>query len=192
MAARARGRSRLSAGVAKGGRARVFFALWPDEALRAGLAARARDAQAECGGRAMGPGKIHLTLFFIGAVERERLAALAVVAQAVRAERFDLQLDTLGYWRHNRIVWAGAQECPAGLSALVAVLSAGLAREGIHGEDRPYVPHITLVRGAARAPAARPFAPLAWRARDFALIESVPAGGGVRYGMRGRWPLRPL
>ncbi len=189
MAARPEHGGRLSAGVAQGDRARVFFALWPDAPLRAGLARRAREAQAECGGRAVAHSNIHLTLFFVGSIERARLAALAALASAVRASSLELQIDALGYWPHNRIVWAGAQASPAELAGLVKALTAALAREGIRGEARPYAPHITLVRGAARAPVARCAAPLAWRARDFVLLESVAMGSGVRYEVRGRWPL---
>ena len=186
------GRAQYLPDDAGGARARVFFALWPDEAVRASLARCARDAQAECGGRAIRAEKIHLTLFFIGAIARERLAALETLALAVRAASFELQVNVLGYWRHNQIVWAGARECPAALTSLVTVLSAGLAGEGIRSEERPYVPHITLVRGATLARATRTAAPLTWRARDFVLVESVAARGGVSYEVRGRWPLCPL
>lgn len=171
-------------------RARVFFALWPDDTVRASLAELARSAQAECGGRAMAPEKIHLTLIFIGSIERARVPALEALAQRMDARAFGLGVDILGYWRHNRIIWAGARECPRELAALAAVLHAELARAGIPGEDRPYVPHITLVRDALRAPAAKMSPAVTWHAREFALIESVPERAGVRYQVRGRWPLR--
>ena len=174
---------------AEGRRSRVFFALWPDEDVRDALAALACAAQAQCGGRAMAREKVHLTLFFVGEIESTRIAELETVAASLRTERFALVLDRLGYWRHNHIVWAGASACPPALASLAVDLKAALARVDIVGEDRLFAPHITLVRNAARAPATTAFAPCAWRAREFALVESRPVAGGVRYDVRARWPL---
>ena len=35
----------------------------------------------------------------------------------VAADAFELDLSVLGYWRHNRIVWAGTAHTPAPLGA---------------------------------------------------------------------------
>jgi 2'-5' RNA ligase len=169
----------------------VFFALWPGPAVRDALAAAAVKAQAECAGRAAPAAKLHMTLFFVGDIERARLGALESCAAAVRAERFALDMDVLGYWRHNRIVWAGARQCPAALESLVSQLRANLALEGIAGEDRPFVPHVTLVRSARAAPKDTILDTPEWDVGAFALVESVRVGGAVRYEVRGRWPLTP-
>lgn len=172
--------------MAAAGRARVFFALWPDDAVRAALSAAAVQAQAECEGRVTAAPKIHLTLFFVGGVERCELPALERCAESVAGVPFELAPDVLGYWRHNRIVWAGARETPGALTALVADLTGALEAAGYRGEDRPYVPHVTLVRNARRAPAAVDLAAPRWRAREFVLAEST----GGRYDVLTRWPLR--
>jgi 2'-5' RNA ligase len=171
--------------------ARVFFALWPGAFVRDALAAAAVKAQAECAGRATPAAKLHITLFFVGEIERARLGALETCAAAVRAERFALDMGVLGYWRHNRIVWAGARQCPTALESLVSQLTANLAREGIAGEDRRFVPHVTLVRNARGAPKETSLDAPEWDVRTFALVESVRVGGGVRYDVRGEWPLTP-
>ena len=171
----------------KADRARLFFALWPDDAGRTALTALASDVHAQCGGRAVTPENIHLTLFFVGPVERSRVAALEAAAAAIYTGPFELTFDRIGYWRHNRIAWVGAAHSPPAISVLEASLRAALAPEGIRAEDRTYVPHITLVRHAERRPVARAIPPCVWRAEDFALVESIPAGGGVRYEVRRRW-----
>jgi 2'-5' RNA ligase len=168
-------------------RARVFFALWPDAPLRAALSAAADAAQAECGGRATAAQKIHLTLFFVGAVDRSRLSRLEACAASLTARCFTLDMSTLGYWRHNRIVWAGTHACPAELPRVVSSLSANLAGEGIEGENRPYVPHVTLVRNARRAPARQVIEAPAWEAKELVLVESVPAQRGTRYEVIARF-----
>lgn len=167
-------------------RARVFFALWPDPSVRRALAQTAMQARTECGGRVVAPDKIHLTLVFVGVVERARIASLQSCAAALELKTFELKLSTLGYWRHNRIVWTGATTCPHELAAVVAALSRGLAGLGIRVEDRPYVPHVTLLRHARCAPQQSHMAPLRWRAQELVLAESVT--GASRYEVLARWP----
>ncbi|MDB5921499.1 MAG: 2-5 ligase [Betaproteobacteria bacterium] len=170
-------------------RARVFFALWPDADVTNALAAAGRVAQEECGGRAIAAEKLHMTLFFVGNIERARLASLKALARSIDGAAFEVDIDTIAYWRHNRIVWAGTQRCPRELAGLVHGLHERLATEGIKGEDRPYAPHVTLVRNAQRAPQRTGLEPFAWRADDFVLVESVPGHGGVRYDVIERWRL---
>ena len=47
---------------------RLFFALWPDEGVRAELARWTRALHAACGGRTTRADKLHLTLAFLGEV----------------------------------------------------------------------------------------------------------------------------
>ena len=89
------------------GRVRLFFALWPDDDARRALTAAAQCAQAQCGGRATPAEKIHLTLFFIGSVERARVGEIEAVGASVRAPRFTLALERTGCFRRKGIVWAG-------------------------------------------------------------------------------------
>lgn len=167
---------------------RVFFALWPDEPVRRTLAALADSVHAECGGRQVRAANIHLTLVFVGNIAPERVAELERLAGALAAPAFEFAIDSLQYWRHNRVVFAGMSEIPAALGTLVDGLSASLRDAGFTLETRPYRPHITLARNAQRAPSSRVLEPLAWNARDFALIESRP-GGASSYETLARWPL---
>ncbi len=175
--------------AAKTNHARLFFALWPDDDARKLLSTLAHRAQLECGGRATPENKVHLTLFFLGAVEAARAITIRSAAERVNGSPFDLTLDKIGHWRHNRIVWAGATQVPAALVTLVADLTRELAAEGLKGEDRPYVPHLTLVRNAERKPAPTPIEPHAWHVQSFALVQSIPTAGGVRYEVLCHWPL---
>ncbi len=171
------------------GTRRVFFALWPEPPLQRALAALAGALQRECGGRVMRASNIHLTLVFVGNVAAERLPELERLAAPVAAPRFELAIDLVQYWGHNRIAWAGAREVPAGLVALVARLGERLREAGFRIDERPYVPHITLVRDARRAPHPRALDPIAWRATDFALVESVRRDNRTAYQALERWPL---
>lgn len=187
--ARATGEPGRAASAARPGARRVFFALWPDDTARNALAALAGVLNRECGGRIMRGPNIHLTLVFLGDVAADRLSTVAQIAASAAVSQFEFTIDTLHYWRHNRIAWAGTCEIPGALAALVALLAEPLRAAGFRLDRRPYVPHVTLVRDARRAPPERMMDPIAWRAADFVLVESVRRENRVDYEVLRRWPL---
>lgn len=168
---------------------RVFFALWPDAATAAGLHARARALHAECGGRAMRRDTLHLTLAFVGNVPQDGIASLEHVAAEVRGAPFVLELDQLGAWHRNRILWTSASSAPQALVALADALALRLREAGFVLEDRAFAPHITLVRNARAAPMAQTCPVLRWPVASFVLVVSEPTPAGARYRVLGRWPL---
>lgn len=168
---------------------RCFFALWPDEALAGSLHALAEAAHASCGGRLMRRDTLHLTLAFLGEISADRVAAARAAADALAGtEGFDLTLDRLGYWQHNRILWAG------GVSPRLTLLADGLATRlraaGFALDTRGFAAHVTLLRDARCEVVPTMPAALAWPVREFVLAESRPAAAGARYDIIGRWPLR--
>jgi RNA 2',3'-cyclic 3'-phosphodiesterase len=168
--------------------ARVFFAAWPPPGVQQTLGDIARQAEPECGGRAVPAGNIHLTLLFIGDVPRAAVAGLETLGATVTAPRFDLVVDRLEYWRHNRILWAGVEQCPQALAELVERLQQPAAAAGYRTERRPYVPHVTLQRDARRAPAVARIR-VDWPVTELALVESAPRERGRVYEVLRRWPL---
>ncbi len=83
---------------------RVFFALWPDDAERAALAAWQPPLEALYGGKAMRAETLHNTLVFLGNVAERRLEALKLAAQEAPGRAFALRLEEARYWGHNHIV----------------------------------------------------------------------------------------
>lgn len=167
--------------------ARFFFALWPDASTAKRLHALATDAQSRCGGRAMRRDTLHLTLAFIGDVSPERLADLLAVGDRTGAEAFTLTIDRLGGWRHNRIVWAGAETCPPPLAALVARLGTGLEGAGFPVERRPFAAHVTLLRNSRTQPRTEPIAPIEWKIGGFGLFQSHLSPEGADYRPVREW-----
>src|SRR5574343_196884 len=175
--------------------ARVFFALWPSAAVAARLADIALDAATRFGGRPTRRETIHLTLAFLGDVPASRLAELGDVAAAVRGAAFDLQLDRLGFWQHNHLLWAGG-DMPAALETLHGALSKALSDNGfnIDGGGRSFAPHVTLVRklppaSGLAAGQAMPLPALAWPCRQFALVRSRLSPSGSGYQILREFPL---
>lgn len=173
-------------------RQRVFFALWPDAAAAVDLERAAQAAQRLCGGRATRRETLHMTLAFIGEVDAERMARLREIAAGIAAPAFELRLDRLGWWRHNRILWAGASAVPQGLTLLAQTLIAALRDAGFQLDPRPFAAHLTLLRKAvcpAGFEAALGFQEVRWRAGEFMLMESTLRPQGPAYRPLAGFPL---
>lgn len=200
--------------------ARVFFALLPDRRCAQRLHLLAGDLAARFGGRAMPPETLHLTLAFLGDVAVDRLPVLLATAGAVAddagqwappgdesgALRGVLQLDRLGYWARQRLLWAGCAAFPPTLRALAGQLAERTRAAGIAVPRSAFVPHVTLVRRLALAPAEsglelegpdlpeeaplRKGAPLVWPWHEFVLLRSRRSGGVPSYERLGRWRIR--
>lgn len=169
---------------------RVFFALWPDSALQIGLHNLGSHLSADCGGHAMRPETIHLTLAFIGALPVNQLEQLYAVAAQVNSPVFNWQIDQVGYWRRHQILWAGTSQPPEALTTLVSRLHAALNDAGLAFDDsKPFAPHITLLRKAHCEQLAHPPQALHWLVREFVLMQSETTAEGANYRVMRRWPL---
>jgi len=166
---------------------RLFFALWPDDAVRAQLAHWSRELHALCGGRLTRPENLHVTLAFLGSVAEARVAEVERAASEVAPCAATLVLDQPGYWKHNRIAWAGASIVPTEIATCVAELRDALARVEIRFDAKPFVSHVTLLREAREPDAMPALAPIEWRLAGFVLVQSVTLPRGSRYGIRKSW-----
>ena len=162
----------------------------PPAGIRAVLGTLALELQRSCGGRAMAAERIHLTLNFLGETPRALIPRLAAEADRLQGRRFELLADHAGYWRHNRIVWAGAAQCPLPLRRLVDALAVALQPHGFQREERSYTPHVTLLRDARRAPKTGLAQSIEWPIEAFVLVQSVRRERMPGYDILKRWPLR--
>lgn len=174
--------------MAEAGDQRLFFALWPDERTRAGLAALAGRVPG-ADGRATHPEDLHVTLAFLGVVAPDRLDCVLAAADAVRGEPFTLAVDRVGFWPRPRILWCGPEEHPPALPGLVAALQRGLGDCGFPPEKRPFRAHVTLARKARKTGALELERPVPWPVSEFVLAGSRPGDPAPRYRILRRWPL---
>ena len=153
--------------------ARLFLAVWPDAAARAQLATYRDGWRWPLGARPVDDDKLHLTLHFIGAFERSRIAALAGALASVAALATQLRADRPEVWRGGIAVLRLHDD--AQLFALHGALGDLLSAEGVALDPRPFAPHVTLARRARHGtPPAAP-ADVHWPVRGFALVESIHA-----------------
>lgn len=170
---------------------RLFFALWPDDALRTVLAPRLAELQprGHGAGRPQSPAQWHVTLEFLGSVPAAGVSAAEAAAASVRAESFELVFDAIEHWRRPEVLCLVARDLPSPLGSLVSQLRAALAERGFEPERRAYRAHLTLARKVARPVMVPSFEPVRWPAQDFALIESVTDRAGSRYTPLAHWLL---
>ena len=181
------------------GTARLFVALWPPPAVVRGLQSL---QQAACGPGPAQPvpsERLHLTLHFLGAVPRERLAELRATL-CVPFSAFELRLQRLERWSPGGLVVVQPERVPTALQALHAALAQRLESLGLRTDRRSFRPHVTLARrhtgawpgeppsGAPESPGHAP--PLRWRVRRYGLAESLP-GPQAPYRLLQSCPAQP-
>ncbi|KAB8062844.1 MULTISPECIES: RNA 2',3'-cyclic phosphodiesterase [Janthinobacterium] len=156
---------------------RLFYALWPDDATRAALAAW----QTQLQGQPVRPEKLHLTLAFLGQRPASDLPALLAILAQMPARAMPLLFDHASHFTKLALAWAAlAQPSPALLDLRAACMRA-LAQQALapRFEHDRFTPHVTLARQAP-PPASQDFAPIAWQARELVLVESLKSSGDYR------------
>lgn len=169
---------------------RLFFALWPNAKLQAALHVAGQSLQKAFGGRAVQTENIHMTLAFLGSVPAEQIEQLHSIGGGIVANRFELKLTELGCWKRSAVAWIAPESVPGALESLVTGLRNRLLTAGFRVDDKPFAPHITLLRKAKCRPQADLRQPsLEWRIDRFVLMRSDTLPDGPQYSQLGIWPL---
>lgn len=174
---------------------RLFVALRPPRPVRDLLRTAMHGISAA---RWQDDDQLHLTLRFIGEVDRHRGEDIAAALGALHAPAITARIAGVGMFERKRwphTVWAGVEPAAA-LAGLHRKVDQLLARVGIDAEARAFVPHITLARLNR---SAGPVAPFLAQHGDLAsapfvfdhviLYESEMGHGGSRYHPVARYPL---
>lgn len=177
---------------------RLFVALRPPPAVRIALLETMSEVP---GARWQDDEQLHLTVRFIGDVERPVAEDLSAALGQVHATVPCVSLAGVGRFGgggHGDAIWAGVAPREP-LAALHRKVDQACVRAGIEPERRAYRPHITLARFSRRG-AAHP-AIDAWLARHtglasdpfplthMMLYQSHLGREGAQYEPVGRWPL---
>jgi 2'-5' RNA ligase len=174
---------------------RLFVALRPPPAIRRQLLDMMGGVR---GARWQSDDQIHLTLRFIGEIERHRAEDVAAALRRVTFPRPTIALAGTGTFDRKGVVhtlWAEVDADDA-LQALRIRIDRALVAAGIAPEGRALHPHITLARLAKGAGPIEPFlARTAGLASPpvtidtFILYESVLGRDGATYLAVERYPL---
>lgn len=164
---------------------RLFFALWPDETVRR-CCARLAKSISRSGDKPVRPENLHMTLVFLGSIDAPTEALVIQAASAITAPGLSIAFDRLNYWRKPRIVCLTGRADDAGLDSLVSELTAIPRTFGIPVDERPFTPHVTLIRKATALNTIE-FEPIIWQADTFCLVESCTLPEGVEYWVIKEW-----
>ncbi len=166
---------------------RLFVAIRPPEPIR-DLLIDAMDDSADF--RWQDEEQLHLTLRFVGEVERPVAEDLAAALAHVRAQRFNARIRGVGRFeqRSTGTLWAGVEPKPP-LASLAAKIERACQQIGLEPERRAFHPHITLARWKGRRArevqhflehqaglTSEPF-----EVKDFILFESRLSRHGAHY-----------
>jgi 2'-5' RNA ligase len=167
----------------------VFFALWPDDAIRDQLEHAVRKTVRASGGAAVPAQNLHITLAFLGAVDPAALSRARAAAGAVVAPPLAVQLDRIEAWPRQKLLCLVPSQPNEPLRQLVRTLKAELEIRGFELERRAWRPHLTLARKLGRFDVAENLALPDWPIEDFALVESRTDPRGSQYTVLERWAL---
>lgn len=180
-------------------RVRAFIAITLAPAQIAQLQERQRQLRSRLSGhgiRWVRPDQLHLTLQFLGNVDRERLVDLsAALHQACAgAAPFPLAFEGVGCFPDTgrpRVIWAGLSGDLDSLQRIQARVQQGTQSFGDHQEERAFRPHLTIARVQAGGPEAREARRQVesvrastlepWTVRQIHLMESRLTSAGPRY-----------
>lgn len=124
---------------------RLFVAIRPPDRIRDLLLAAMGGIS---GARWQSDEQLHLTLRFIGEVDRHRAGDIHAALGAIHHPRFQLAINRLGTFdRRGRpeTVWAGVAPHEP-VRALHNKVDQTVARVGVEPDQRAFLPHITLAR----------------------------------------------
>ena len=172
---------------------RLFVAIELPVPVRDALLAAMGDVS---GARWQKDEQLHLTLRFIGNVDRHQAADIIATLGTVKVVPFDLSLARTGSFdRRGRIdtLWVGVSPQDA-VTALAKRIDQALLRIGIPLETRAFYPHITVARFGrdAGSLAGFPTIPLPLKpfpVTGFALWESRLGPDGADYNIIERYPI---
>jgi 2'-5' RNA ligase len=127
---------------------RLFVAISPPEDIR-DLLIDAMDDSPDF--RWQAEDQLHLTLRFIGEVERPVADDIADALTRIQSPPFELRIAGTGRFeqRNSGALWAGV-EPKAPVAALAAKIERACATVGLEPERRAFHPHITLARWKGR------------------------------------------
>ena len=127
---------------------RLFVAVRPPEHIR-DLLIDAMDDSPDF--RWQNDEQLHLTLRFVGEVDRHVAADLTHALGRIRAPRFTARIKAIGSFDHRNAgaLWAGV-EPKEPLAALAAKIERICQHIGLAPERRAFHPHITLARWKGR------------------------------------------
>jgi 2'-5' RNA ligase len=159
---------------------RSFIAITPGQEIQSRIRELMRELgpacrEAEHNVRWVHPGKVHLTLRFLGDIPVPLGLSLEDACRPLGGvERMKLEYKGLGAFpdaSRPRVLWLGISDTDGRLSEMHETLTGILADRGIEPEKRSFTPHVTL--GRIRKPGGGDLSPVIESLADQSIGEEV-------------------
>ena len=141
---------------------------------------------------------LHITLVFLGAVDKELLNFIAELSQDIYKLNLNLErlyLDKFIYWKRSKVAGIAASSVPKFLFDLHKYFTENLINYDKNIFDKvnnfnKIVPHVTLVRNAAQSPIFPALLePIEFSISKIYLMQSNFTGNSVSYSKYNEWEL---
>ncbi len=174
-------------------RANTFFALVPPAPVRDAVAAFQADLKPGLppSVRPVATCNFHITLAFLGAIERACLPELFALGGACSMAPTAIHLDRFGVFPRARVGWLGCSVIDPALGDFQGRLVGALRAAGYAPDSRPWVPHLTLYRKLRKGPDKVNVDIGGWDVESFVLLRTKPTKSGPVYGQEGAWKALP-
>ncbi|GAA4361773.1 RNA 2',3'-cyclic phosphodiesterase [Kangiella marina] len=171
-------------------KARLFFAVELDQATKNQLELL-QHGNPVFTGRAVSPHNFHLTLQFLGAVDRQQLHDIAESIDVPSIKPFEISANHYAYYPNTEIGCVEINQGKAQLKNLKSHISRALASGGFRfpKDKHGFRPHITLFRECQPVGDIQQLLSLEFQVERFCLIESVQNEKGVYYEVIEEWPV---
>ncbi|MEQ1740186.1 MAG: RNA 2',3'-cyclic phosphodiesterase [Methyloglobulus sp.] len=161
---------------------RLFFALWPDDITRQ----KCVKITVAINKSVVSPTNLHVTLLFLGNVTLDKETVLRQEAAIIPPPKLTLCFNRLSFWKKPGVLCLTSTDDNPELISLVNNLAVAAKKLEIPVDQRPYKPHVTLVK-KAKASKTLGFEPVNWRSNSFCLVESCSQPNGVEYRIIEQW-----
>ena len=157
---------------------RLFVALWPEDDVRKKLSNKQLELKLGDYGRLIPAANLHITLLFLGDVPLNEIPEIEGFVKSIELTPFSFSISKIGFWPHNKIVWAGPEDTKVELEDLSNQIQIGLKK--YVSDRRRFSPHVTLARKVRRRVQCT-LIPIEWRVGKVYLVRSVLSHKGSQY-----------
>ena len=145
------------------------------------------------------PENLHITLKFLGSVDRLRLTVIRAVLEGLKSEHHPFELQCKGIGLFNDSMWIGIVP-DKHLHTLVTDMSRAFSAQGFGEEQHSFVPHVTIARFSPGSKSK--FKDLLhkhfdkeWgtmQVTEYQLFESETLAAGPRYSVIDNYDLKQM
>jgi 2'-5' RNA ligase len=174
---------------------RLFIGIRPPVPVREALADMMEALE---GARWQDDEQLHLTLRFLGEVERPVANDLAAALASISLPSFELAVEGVSHFERNSMpsaIWARVTTTLE-LKGLRQKIERACDLAGLGRETRRFTPHITIARLSRHTGPVAPWLArhsglnLTWQVDGFTLFESHLLASGAYYEVAEHYPLR--